>query len=476
MSLSVAGHDAFSARTFSITEALSAPFDASIVAASHASDLDLDGMVGAEASLEVDTGEGPRTWTGVVVDAELVASEEAGVSTYHVRIAPKLALLEHRAASRVYQHLSIPEIVKKVLEDFGVRVRLEIDHAAYPKHDYRVQHGEKDLDFVHRLLEEAGIAYRVDPHPEHGTQVTLTDRPHAAEPKTTVRYLENPSPDATSSYVTRLSLSRKVGSGAHTVRDHDFKKHKDVALSASAVAHGVESALGHVGFHLGAIVRHGESKAEELAKVALESARARLATASFTATTIHLAPGTVFRLADHPRPDLALDKPLLMLELAIEGSVYGDFSAHGRAAPASVPHRPERKTPRPHVSGVESAVVVGPKGESIHTDEHGRVRVQFAWDKEQGYDETSSCWVRVSQAWAGAGYGMIALPRVGQEVLVGFLGGDPDQPVVLGRVYNAENPTPYKLPEAKTKTGLRTATVPATPGESAYNEIAFEDA
>lgn len=161
--------------------------------------------------------------------------------------------------------------------------------------------------------------------------------------------------------------------------------------------------------------------------------------------------------------------------LAVTGSEGGDVTITGRAVPASAPHRPARVTPRPRISGVQSAIVVGPEGEEIHTDEHGRVRVQFHWDRAGRRDERSSCWIRVSQGWAGGGYGMMVIPRVGQEVLVGFFEGDPDQPAIVGRVYNAQNLVPYKLPEHKTRSTWRSASTPGGDG-AGYNEIMFEDA
>ncbi len=390
VSLTVQGNDAISARSFSISESMSAPFDASIIAMSREDDLDLDGLIGAEASLAIGEAGGERVFAGVIAEAEQVRAESTGLSTYALRIVPKIALLAHRSRSSVFQHQSVPEIVTKVLTAFGIQVRSELDKSAYPKHEYRVQHGESDLAFVNRLLEEAGIAWFLEPNREHGSIVVLTDRAQHAAPKMTLRYLDNPGPDAAGAYVTSLALRRVIGPGGHVIHDHDFKKHKGVALTGSAGAAGVEASLTRTHHHQGAIVRHGEHRADQLAAVALEGDRAHLKIASYRTTSLMLSPGTVFKVADHPRADLALDKPLLALESVIEGTASGSFTIYGKAAPASVAHRPQKKTPRPHVGGVESGVVVGPKGESIHTDEHGRVpRVRKASPgiAEQGFDE-----------------------------------------------------------------------------------------
>jgi len=186
-----------------------------------------------------------------------------------------------------------------------------------------------------------------------------------------------------------------------------------------------------------------------------------------------LRPGTIITIEGPPHP--ALDPRLggwLVTSLSIDGSAQGEWTVRATAVPAREPYRPARRTPKPRAEGVQSAVVVGPAGEEIHTDEHGRVRVQFPWDREGTLDEHSSCWLRVAQGWAGAGFGLFALPRVGQEVLVAFMAGDPDPPVVVGRVSNALNPPPLKLPDERTQSVWRSA---SSPGGGGFNEIRLED-
>jgi type VI secretion system secreted protein VgrG len=177
-------------------------------------------------------------------------------------------------------------------------------------------------------------------------------------------------------------------------------------------------------------------------------------------------------MANHPRADLAEDKTLLVTELNIEGTPGEEWSIRGRAVFAAEPYRPLLVTQKPRLHSVQSATVVGEPGDEIHTDEFGRVRVQFPWDREGRNDDMSSCWIRVSQGWAGMGFGAIMIPRVGQEVLVGFLEGDPDQPIIVGRVYNGLNKTPYKLPDHKTRSSIKSD---SSPGSDGFNEIMFED-
>jgi type VI secretion system secreted protein VgrG len=180
----------------------------------------------------------------------------------------------------------------------------------------------------------------------------------------------------------------------------------------------------------------------------------------------------------HAHPAVRSSERLLVVARHLAGTTLGVEHQVAVAVPAKVPYRPARKTPRPTIHGVQSAIVVGPKVQEIHTDELGRVRVQFHWDREHGYDEQSSCWMRVSQGWAGSGFGMVSIPRIGQEVLVAFYGGDPDQPVVVGRVYGVTNAVPYPLPKEKTKSGWRTESTGDGAAKSArgFNEIMFDDA
>jgi type VI secretion system secreted protein VgrG len=188
---------------------------------------------------------------------------------------------------------------------------------------------------------------------------------------------------------------------------------------------------------------------------------------------VGLAPGVVFRIDHHPRADLDPSKKLLVTGASFEGTKDGDWIFGGEAHFAAEPFAPIPQTPKPRIAGVQSATVVGPAGDEIYCDELGRVRVQFPWDREGKRDERSSCWMRVSQAWAGAGFGCVQIPRVGQEVLVAFYDGDPDQPVVVGRSHNTTQPVPYPLPAHKTKSTWKSDSTPRADG---YNEIRYDDA
>lgn len=219
-------------------------------------------------------------------------------------------------------------------------------------------------------------------------------------------------------------------------------------------------------------LRHSEADGKVRANRMQHGRNAQRHRITFDTNAYDLAAGTVVGFSGHARTDLST-RQLLLLEVSYTGSEIERWNGSGTATFADIPYRPLLGTPKPRVVGNQSAVVVGPPGEEIHTDEFGRVRVQFHWDRKGSFDEKSCCWVRGVRPWAGPGYGFVATPRVGQEVLLGFLEGDPDLPVVIGCMFNATSPVPYRLPEHRTRTTWKSR---STPGGDGFNEITFEDA
>jgi len=261
-------------------------------------------------------------------------------------------------------------------------------------------------------------------------------------------------------------------------------------LGAAPAKHGVEGKLEQYHYDAGSFfaetgnaagtpaaddfgfARHDPTYGTDLATRALEAERAGENTVSLTGNTFDLAPGSVFSIDRHPHASVSSKKKLLAVASKLTGSETGDFRFSAEAHFADAPYRPAKRTQKPIIHGLQSATVVGPKGQEIHTDEFGRVRVQFPWDREGKNDEHSSCWIRVNQGWGGAGFGNVTLPRIGQEVLVAFLEGDPDFPMVAGRVYNAAQTVPHKLPQHKTRSTWKSD---SSLGSDGYNEVMFED-
>jgi type VI secretion system secreted protein VgrG len=488
------GEASLAVRRFHIQEAMNEPFVADIVVGSPRPDIDPATIVGHAAAVHFATGiGGARAWTGVCSRFEQVraVAPGRGESTYELQIVPVFWLLSQRRNMRIFQHKTAPEIAMAILSEWRIEASARLDASAYPKLEYRVQYGESDLDFVSRVLEEAGIAYFFVDDPARGSTLVLSDAPEKAEPRGAIHYEDDPTRALDRERITAARLVQDVRPGAYTVRDFDFRRPGYPVVGAARPAPVPEGNFEQYVFQPGVslvetttpsttphaddrgVARHDLAAAAVAAQRRLDSARAARRRVHYETNLGSLAPGVVFSMRGHPH-DLIDDSPLLVVEQRFEGTPAEGWTTSGSAVFASEPHRPAQKTEKPRVHGVQSAIVVGPPGQEIHTDEFGRVRVQFAWDREGRFDDGSSCWMRVSHGSAGGGFGMIVMPRVGQEVLVGFLEGDPDQPIVVGRVFNATSPVPYKLPEQKRMTGLKGSSSPA--GTSGFNEIRFDDA
>jgi type VI secretion system secreted protein VgrG len=498
------GEESLSPRSFVAREAVSTLFMVDVEAVAPGDDLRFDGIVGGGAALRVREGDSARLFRGVCSRAELARVEPSGLSTYRLRIVPSLWLLTQRRNHRLFQHATAVDIARALLAEWGLDAAFRVDEALHPKRELRLQYGEPDFDFLCRLLDEAGLAF-VFPNREEGPPLLISDDLHAAgsagEPRS-IPFVDDASTARDLAHVTDVRLSQEVTPGRFTIRDSDFRRSATYELVGVAVSGAADDRLEHYDYRPGAFLvepsaqasgpasagspredvarsddkgaRSDEKEGHAQAARALGRARSAKRVVSFR-TNVTLAAGAVVSIARHPRSELGARDGLLVTEMLTEGTAAGDVRREARAgfAQRGEPWLPPLRAEKPRMNGVQSAVVVGPAGQEIHTDDLGRVRVQFPWDREGRFDERSSCWLRVSHGWAGGAYGMLALPRVGQEVLVGFVDGDPDQPIVVGRVYNTASAPPYKLPENATISTWKSA---SSPGGAASNEILFEDA
>jgi type VI secretion system secreted protein VgrG len=484
--------DSLSVRHFAIREGISGLFEVDVLARSPLEEIDLESIVDQGAGFGFDSGVAfltapRRIWTGICSHMELVQAEPTGLSTYFIKIVPALWRTTLRRNNRIFQHRTIPDIVMKVLTEWQIEPVMRLT-AQYLEHEYRVQYGETDFSFISRLLEEAGITYFFT-HDGPQSKLVLTDGPTSEGPRPALPYVDNPSEAAELEFVTKVRLTQRVKPGRFTVRDFDFRNQLDYQLFQEARAK-TELAYEQYVYEPGAfwyepgqaggtpfaddrgVARTNEKEGKARVTRELDAERRTRRVVDFETNVVDLSPGTLMTVDPHPRGDIG-GKKLLVIQSSLEGTPGEAWTMKGEAVYADAPYRPERKTPRPRIRGVQSAAVVGPPGEEIHVDEFGRVRVQFHWDREGSYSDMSSCWIRVSQGWAGAGYGFLNLPRVGQEVLVEFFEGDPDRPVITGRVFSSTRQVPYKLPDNKTKSGWKTESSPHTGG---FNELSFEDA
>ncbi len=489
-----AEHAALTVDRFVLRERLSEPFSLSIVAGSTHPDLDLEDLILRPASFAIDAGRPHtrRAFTGVCAAAEQLSAEPAGLSLYRIRIVPRLGLLALRRDHRIHQQLTVPAILAQMLAAYVIPAAFHLDESAFPVLDFKVQYGETDLAFFTRLCEEAGITFAVRDDDDRGSIVVVGDAPAEAAPRegSPFPFVDPPIGEGDREYVARVRLAREARPLSVALRDFDFRN-PTLPLDGRATDAGdVASLLEHFHFEPGAFravsaaptftpiadllgtTRHQPLVGERRAGHLLAGANAAAHGVRFETNALDLMPGSVFSIFGHPHPSLSEAHGLLVTELDTRGERDRAWLTRGKAVLTDRPYHPPRITPRPVVPGFQSAIVTGPAGEELFTDEHGRVRVRFLWDRGDAGDAQSSCWIRVSQGWSGAGYGLWTLPRVGQEVLVGFLEGNPDEPLILGRAPNAHNPPPYPLPANATKAVWRSR---STPEANGYNEISFED-
>ncbi|WP_438014607.1 type VI secretion system tip protein TssI/VgrG [Sorangium sp. So ce315] len=456
-------------------EGLSFSYQVEVELDLSAPDVDPGGWIGANATAMIAAGEGgvPRLFCGLVTRVR----ERASRSEAHriaVTLESPLAVLRWTTDYRIFQEQTTQEIVTVLLEERGLdasRCRWRLS-GSYPKREVCTQFGEDTFTFVSRILEEDGIFYFHE-HGDDGAIVVFGDSGAAytkAQPSAEVPF--RPESGLTSGYaITALALFERARPAKVTLRDHDFKR---PALDLEATASG-KAPLGREHYdYPGRYVDPAEGARR--ARIRLEALEAASQGARGAGTVTSLAPGHAVTLTDVPEQALEGEWVVREIEHVWEdapaaGASLGAGSYRNRfhLLPKDLPFRPPASAPECDVPGPQLAIVTGPAGEEIHTDAFGRVKVQFPWDRRGNGDEKSSCWVRVAQMHSS---GSVAIPRVGWEVVVDFEGGDPDRPIVLGRVYNGKYGPPYKLPDSKTQSALQSS---SSPGGGGHNEIRMED-
>jgi type VI secretion system secreted protein VgrG len=492
-SVTIASGDALDVREVTVHQRMSALFSIQLTVVSSNPDVEFEACIGLPAAFEVKGGvedAPPAVWTGICKDIQQLRVEEAGLSTYALEIVPTLWLATQRRNHRMFQLVSDVDVALQLLGEWGVEPLRELT-GTYKKRKYRVQYGESDYDFICRMLEDAGVSFHFVAVGGVSTLV-LSDAPHGNPlRRPAITFRDSPT-QAEREHVTEVRVRRQIRPGRFTLRDHDYRRPPGYRLLGSAnLGSGVEDRLEQYHYVPGAFLfesdrgdptpqaddrgryRADEGEGQAMAGRRLDAQRSEALTCAFSTNALDLAPGVVFSMRGHPRRDLGDDRRLLVVASTLTATTGESLRHDCEARSADVPYRPAPVTLKPRAAGVESATVVGPEGEEIHTDEFGRVRVHFHWDRESRMNEQSSCWIHVSQPWGGAGYGGVNLPRVGQEVLVDFLGADPDRPVITGRLYTNLQKVPYKLPDDKTQSGWKSQ---STTGTGGYNEIMFEDA
>jgi type VI secretion system secreted protein VgrG len=433
---------------------------------------------------------------------------EATFLRYRLELVPKLWLLTLNSQSRIFQQLSVPDILKQVLNGLDVSWQIQ---GSFDARDYCTQYQESDFAFASRLMEEEGIYYYFQ-HADGSHKMVVANSPqsHAVVPGPgTVSYRPVEGGLHPADRVFAWNKAQEIRPGKVTLWDHTFelpsqnleaKVPLPESVSAGSVVHNLKVASngslevyeypGRYATRFDGVDPGGGDRASDVQKVFPDgdrTARVRMRQEACRALAVegegnvrHLSAGHRFTLAGHFDADG--DYALTRVEHAIslEGVYTGDAVAEEahtcrfRCIPLALPFVPPLLTPRPKVAGPQRAVVVGPEGGEIFTDKYGRVKVQFFWDRDGKKDAGSSCWVRVGQPWAGSQWGGVWIPRVGHEVLIAFVEGDPGRPIVVGSVYNAENMPPYALPDNRTQSGIKSRSTPEGTAEN-FNELRFED-
>ncbi|CZF86819.1 Phage-related baseplate assembly protein [Grimontia marina] len=393
-------------------------------------------------------------------------------------MVPSLARLSLRQNSRIFQQQSAPEIMSILLQEMGIDDYAFSLSATSQTREYCVQYRETDLEFLERIAAEEGIFYCFLHSKDKHTVLFSDDTQTLSASGLALPYNVNVGGISKENFVKGWQSSAQARPSSAQLKDYSFKKPAYGFLHEHA---GTEMA-----FQRGTYEHYdypGRYKSDAAGKpftqYRLEHLRSDAITATAQSNVPQVQPGMLFDLVDHP--DETKNRDWVVVSTQCEGTQPQALEEAGGEGMTTfhntfsvIPaHRPWRPTPQPKpcVHGPQIAIVTGPDGEEIFCDEHGRVKVQFPWDRYGNSDDASSCWVRVSQGWAGGQYGMMAIPRIGHEVIVSFLEGDPDQPIVTGRTYHATNVPPYPLPANKTRTVLRTET---HQGEG-FNELRFED-
>jgi type VI secretion system secreted protein VgrG len=429
-----------------------------------------DDLLGHAARLVFGREEPEHTFDGVVEGVTIVATPEDDTPRGHVHrltVASHLGLLAHEHDCRIFQDKDVREIVTELLGSLGLPPARQSWSlvAKYPKRPYCVEYNESAAAFVSRLLEEEGIFFTTESG-ESGEVLVFEDDSTVARPiegERTLRHRPQAGLLAPGDSVGFLTERHRTQSGKVVLRDHDFEKPDlDLTVSREADADTDLELYDYPGLYT------DPAQGARLAEVRLQARQAERATLEFESACPRLVPGRWFELLEAPR---SLDGEYFVTS-AVHELKEGRYSVHATAIPKKVKYRAPQVTPRPVIRGPQTATVVAPKGspaEEIHTDELGRCKVLFHWDRYGASDDTASHWMRVAQLQTS---GSMILPRVGWEVIVEFAEGNPDRPIITGRVYNGRYMPPYALPEGKSRTALQTA---SSPGGGGRNEIRLED-
>jgi type VI secretion system secreted protein VgrG len=477
------GKDVLLLRGFSGHEAISQLSGFELDLLSKDPEIKFEDIIGKRVTLRVTLSEDKERYFNGFISRFLQTGSQTGLANYRATMVPWLWFLTKTTDCRIFQNKPIPDIIQQIFKEYGFTdFKLKLQGTFEPR-DYCVQYRETDYNFVARLMEQYGIFYFFEHEKEKHTLV-LANNPDAHLPCP-----EQPkakwNPHGTKAFrddmVTDLQMERIFRPGKYALTDYNFEIPSTSLLSeiSTTIAVGGNNKYEVYDFP-GEYAKKGEGVS--LVKLRMEEQEVKHLFVRGASSCRAFTSGYKFEMEEYPRPDMNQPYVLTAVSHSVSvGDTYTtgesggeaqDYSNSFTCIPHKVPFRPQQTTAKPFIQGPQTAVIVGPKGEEIYSDKYGRVKAQFHWDREGKRDENSSCWIRSSQNWAGKQWGAMFMPRIGQEVIVEFLEGDPDRPIVTGRVYNAEQMPPYPLPGEQTKSTIKSN---SSKGGGGSNELRFED-
>ena len=468
----------------SAREQVSQAFQYDLTLYSEEGNLDADKILGQALVVTLDTGHHKRYFHGLVSEFAQTGYNER-FHEYRAVVRPWLWFLSRTADCRIFQGKNVPDIFKAVCQQAGFQ-DFELKLGTYQPREYCVQYRESDFNFVSRLLEQEGIFYYFE-HTADKHTLVLTDDVSKCKPID--GYDSVPFYPATGNegrrerdHLNAWSMQKTFLAGSYATREYNLEQPTPILAGTSSISRKHSATRFEVFDYPADSAQLTSAGLEQVAKVRIQELQAAQMIASGSGDAAGLAAGKTFKLTGHKSSACNIEYLLTGTQIEFSADTYHagggsagtDFSISVEGVDVREPYRPARITSKPLIQGTQTAVVVGPSGDEIHTDELGRIRVQFHWDRYGKLNDKSSCFVRVGQIWAGKAWGAQYIPRIGQEVIVSFLEGDPDRPLVIGSVYNGANKPPFALPDNKTQSGIRSRS--SMSGTAANcNELRFED-
>lgn len=474
------GNDVLLLRRFGGVEGLSRLFHFELDLLSHNGAIKPQDIVGDNISICIEPeGQSQRFFNGFVKSFQYGGLEKRGLYSYKAEVVPWFWFLGKRTDCRVFQNQTVQEIVEFIFNELGFPDYVFALTEQHPKIEYCVQYNESDLDFICRLLEHEGIYYFFEHQPDKNILHLADNASHYSDLLPNV--IEHSSGLRNQNYIRQWQHLYQYCSGAYAQTDFNFEKFNQSLLTETSTTIKLKNNASFPRFEFPGSYRENE-QGRVLTKLRMQQEEMNFERVTAASNVHTLEVGKKFILkSDETDSDHGSSYVITEIRHAAYNPSYIEsesdepaYTNHFVCIPSSTTFRPAFVTPRPRIDGVQTAVVVGKSGDEIYTDKYGRIKIQFHWDRYGAKDETSSCWVRVATQWAGNKWGSVTIPRVGQEVVVTFINGDPDQPLVIGSVYNSAHMPPYPLPDGKSMMGMKSRSSKGGDGGT-YNELVIDD-